>query len=254
MISGLKENYLRQSVTGLLFPGSLKNSAKFNFFLLIYCQRTSHQDQRLFYTSFTCSYIFYLDCTHLWKLPSVFLLFQSLPVFTLHKNSGKYKKNQVNIKQQKEAISSLEATRVSGLCQRRASQTQLVARVPHKSGIPGLGNLGLWDREQFYTLWTFPMCIFRPFSVLKRHVHWSHFKVFIAGAEAGVDNLVPGQKVNFCSEFIQQGHGNQIMGNWGQVENIDENGYFVLLPLYISVLSNAASKGQWLKYCRCSYS
>ena len=32
MISGLKENYLRQSVTGLLFPGSLKNSAKFNFF------------------------------------------------------------------------------------------------------------------------------------------------------------------------------------------------------------------------------
>ena len=45
-----------------------------------------------FYTSFTCSYIFYLDCTHLWKLPSVFLLFQSLPVFTFHKNSGKYKK------------------------------------------------------------------------------------------------------------------------------------------------------------------
>ena len=42
------------------------------------------------------------------------------------------------------------------------------------------------------------MCIFRPFSVLKRHVHWSHFKVFIAGAEAGVDNLVPG----FESEFL----------------------------------------------------
>ena len=37
MISDLKENYLRQSVTGLLFPGSLKNSAKFNLFLLIYC-------------------------------------------------------------------------------------------------------------------------------------------------------------------------------------------------------------------------
>ena len=40
------------------------------------------------------------------------------------------------------------------------------------------------------TLCTFPMCIFRPLSVLNRHVHWSHLKVFIAAAEAGEDKYL----------------------------------------------------------------
>ena len=52
-----------------------------------------------------------------------------------------------------------------------------------------LRDLGLGVLEGWSTLCTFPMCIFRPLSVLNRHVHWSHLKVFIAATEAREDNI-----------------------------------------------------------------
>ena len=54
----------------------------------------------------------------------------------------------------------------------------------------GFGSFGKMDS----TLCTFPMCIFRPLSVLNRHVHWSHLKVFIAATEAGANKYVAGIK------------------------------------------------------------
>ena len=82
MISDLKENYLRQSIAGLLLPGSLKNSAKFNFFssdLLL-------EDFSLGLASFL--HIFYLFLYFLLRLYSpveASISLPALPVFaSLH--------------------------------------------------------------------------------------------------------------------------------------------------------------------------
>ena len=96
MISGLKENYLRQSVTGLLFPGSLKNSAN-----LIFSSDLLLEDFSLGLASFL--HIFYLFLYFLLRLYSpveASISLPALPVFaSLHlaqklrkiqKKSGEY--------------------------------------------------------------------------------------------------------------------------------------------------------------------
>ena len=46
------------------------------------------------------------------------------------------------------------------------------------------------------------MCIFSPLSVLKRQVHWSHLKVFIAGTEAGGDIFLSIWKITKKKELV----------------------------------------------------
>ena len=81
MISDLKENYLRQSVTGLLFPGSLKNSAN-----LIFSSDLLLEDFSLGLASFL--HIFYLFLYFLLRLYSpveASISLPALPVFaSLH--------------------------------------------------------------------------------------------------------------------------------------------------------------------------
>ena len=81
MISDLKENYLRQSVTSLLFPGSLKNSAK-----LIFSSDLLLEDFSLGLASFL--HIFYLFLYFLLRLYSpveASISLPALPVFaSLH--------------------------------------------------------------------------------------------------------------------------------------------------------------------------
>ena len=167
-----------------------------------------------FYTSFTCSYIFYLDCTHLWKLPSVFLLFQSLPVFTFHKNSGRYKKNQVNIKRQKEAISSLEATGFRGCVSGGPLKPSWLQGFLTNQGFRVMEILGFGIGNGFIPCGPSQCASSDHFQFWRGTCIGHTSKSSLLELKQGLIIWCQGLKVNFCSEFIQQGHGNQIMGNW----------------------------------------
>ena len=101
-------------------------------------------------------------------------------------------------------------------------------------GFPGC-NSGRWVwevgvLEGWSTLCTFPMCIFRPLSVLNRQVHWSHLKVFIAATEAWEDK----------SLWANRQDGIKAVGLFGTACWLFGEGYFIYnrATAFIDVFSN----------------